>query len=260
MNAITLNKLELRLDGFSLKPSNIAIPQGHITALIGKNGAGKTTLFKTLHGLYHHYTGQMSILGMTYRNHEKEIRTKMGVMYDALTTNPNVLPQKILQLTRAFYPGFDNSLFDDMVQRLDIKLDQRLRKQSLGMQRKFIFALTLATRKEILLLDEPFNGIDPIYKKIMMEYIQTLMENDTQTVIISSHQVDDLEKISDYVMIMDKGTIKLNENKESLLESYAFSPETKIIEKTSNPSQAHQYPVSLEDIFVHLVGGHDERV
>ncbi len=240
MNAISMNQVSLTLDGFQMHPITLDIPRGHLTALIGRNGAGKTTLFKLIHGVYPRFEGTLKLLSMTYKEDEKAIRNQLGVMYDSLYLNIKLKPLKLLSLTKSMTPSFDDALFEEMVDTLDIDLHKPLKAQSLGMKRKFDFALTLASGKDILLLDEPFNGIDPIYKKRIIAYIQTYLENESHTVIVSSHQVSDLEKIADYIMVLDHGKIITFDDKETLMES---------MQKTqANPT------LSLEDMFITMVG------
>lgn len=240
MNAITMNQVSLKLDGFQLEPMTLEIPKGHITALIGRNGAGKTTLFKLIQGVYQDFEGTLKILNMTYQNDELAIRNQLSVVYDSVIINPKVKPIKLLNLTKSMTSSFDDVLFEDMVKNLDIDLQKPFKDQSLGMKGKINFALSLASNKDILLLDEPFNGIDPVYKKKIVQYIQGYLESESHTVIISSHHVGDLERIADHIMILNEGQVIAFDDKETLIES---------MQKTMTSPSA-----SLEDIFIHLIG------
>lgn len=164
-------------------------------------------------------------------------------MYDSMFLNPKHSPIKLLNLIKAMSPDFNEVLFNQMVSDLDIELNKPLKHQSLGMKRKFDFALTLSSNKNLILLDEPFNGIDPVYKKIIIHYIQTYLEDESKTVMISSHHVLDLEKIADYIMIIDQGKVLAFNDKESLMENAQISK--------FNPK------LSLEDVFVEMVGNHN---
>lgn len=259
MNAIEMHDVSLTVNDFSIHPVRLDIPKGSIIACIGRNGAGKTTLFQLLHGVYSQFNGHLSIGGMSYPTDERTIRESMAVMYDSAYLNPNLKPWKLKALEEALIPTFDAALFNALSDALGLDLEKRIRNQSLGMKRKLDFALALARNPQLLLLDEPFNGIDPVAKKTLIHWIQAYMEDESHTVIISSHQVDDLEKIADYIMIIDHGKIVVFEDKETLLESYGYlTDETQAGPHTITEIPADfkgtKRPASLEDIFIHLVG------
>lgn len=244
MNAIEMNHVALNLEGFEIKPINLQIPKGHLTALIIRNGSGKTTLFKLLHVVYPHFEGTLKIRSHTYLENERDIRESIAVMYDSMYLNPKFSPTKLLNLVKVMNPHFNDSLFNEMVKELDLDLNKPIKNQSLGMKRKLDFAFTLSSNRKILLLDEPFNGIDPVYKKKMVTYIQTYLESEENTVLLSSHQVGDLEKIADYIMIIDEGKLIAFNDKETLLE-------------TSQKTSLNK-TYSLEDLFVEMVGNTHE--
>jgi ABC-2 type transport system ATP-binding protein len=185
------------------------------------------------------------------------IRQHLGVMYDSLYLNPKFKPIKIVELEKEMHPTFNQTLFDQMVSDLNIDLFKPFKYQSLSMKRKFDVALSLSLGKDIIFLDEPFNGVDPVYKKIITQYIQKYMEDENHTVIISSHQVIDLEKIADYILILDQGEVLVFEEKETLLDGYKglnhpFKKGTQ--EGLDNLGSKH-IRATLEEVFIHLVGG-----
>jgi ABC-2 type transport system ATP-binding protein len=273
MNSIETKHLYAKIGDFTLNDINLAIPEGSIVGLVGKNGAGKTTLFKTLNGTYLKTSGEMHIGGMNYRNAEKEIRMAMAVMYDRFGGNHYIKGKLLRKIYLQSHPKFDVEMFDDLVHKYGIDLKKKLMNLSFGMQKKLMLILALSLHPKILLLDEPLIGIDPIDKQEFIRLMQNYMENDQHTIILSSHQVDDLQKIADYILFINEGEIVLFEEKETLLEKYkmlTLPKEDQRVELMINPipnSLGMQGLIhardgkelkdkvkrpSLEQIFIHL--------
>jgi ABC-2 type transport system ATP-binding protein len=273
MNSIVTKNLHAEIGDFELQDINLSIPEGSIIGLIGRNGAGKTTLFKTLNGTYLKTSGEIKIAGMDYADSEKEIRMSMAVVYDVFTGNPYARVKFLRKIYMQSHPMFDVVLFDELIDKFGIDVKKRVVNLSFGMQKKLMLILALSVHPTILLLDEPLIGIDPIDKNEFIKLIQAYMENDKHSIILSSHQVDDLQKIADYIMFINNGKIVLFENKETLLEQYKiviFDKEDERKKLLINPTinslgiqgliqtndlkdlQVNTKPASLEQIFVHL--------
>lgn len=220
MNSIELTGMNAKVGDFELLDINLSIPKGSIVGLIGKNGAGKTTLFKTLNGTYLKTSGEMRINGLQYSDSEKDIRTNIAVVYDVLNYNPYAKVKLIKKIYMQSHPKFDPEYFDYLITRFGIDAKKRLVKLSLGMQKKLMLILALSVHPNILLLDEPLIGIDPIDKQDLIKLIQQYMEDEDHTIILSSHQVEDIQKIADYVVFINDGEIVLFEDKETLMDSY----------------------------------------
>jgi len=273
VNSIETKHLCAKIGDFTLKDINLAIPEGSIVGLVGKNGAGKTTLFKTLNGTYLKTSGEMHIDGLNYVDAEKEIRMAMSVMYDRFGGNQYIKGRLLRKIYLQSHPKFDVEMFDDLIQKYGINLKKKLMNLSFGMQKKLMLILTLSLHPKILLLDEPLIGIDPIDKQEFIRLIQNYMENEQHTIILSSHQVDDLQKIADYILFINEGEIVLFEEKETLLEEYKMlilPKEDQRVELMINPTPTslgiqgliHARDgkelgdkvkrASLEQIFIHL--------
>jgi ABC-2 type transport system ATP-binding protein len=240
MYSIELKNLYARIDSFELKDINLNIPKGSVVGLLGKNGAGKTTLFHTLLGTHLKYDGDMIINGMRYETDEKNIRSSIAIVHDTININPLAKGNKIYKIYQMIYPNFDDTYFLNLCEEFSIHLDKRINKMSLGMQKKLTMSIALSLKPNILLLDEPFIGIDPIDKQKMMKHVQAFMEDEHKTVIISSHYVEDIEKISDYVAIINDGEIKIFDEKDKILDQYVIvnlSTDHQYISKISYPKK-----------------------
>lgn len=222
MYSIEMKNVYARIETFELKNINLLMPRGSILGVLGKNGAGKTTLFKTLLGTHLKYDGQMFLNGYTYESNEKEIRESIAIVHDTMNVNPFIKGKRLYKYNKMMYSSFDDIYFLKLCDEFSIPLDKKMYKMSLGTQKKLSISIALALKPTILLLDEPFIGIDPIDKQKMMKHVQAFMEDENNTVLISSHYVEDIEKISDYIAIIDKGEIKLFQDKDSILDAYVF--------------------------------------
>ncbi len=220
MNSIEIRNMNAKVGDFTLNDINLSIPKGSITGLVGKNGAGKTTLFKTLNGTYLKTSGDILINSLKFSDSEKEIRTNLAIVYDEINYNPYAKVKLLKKIYRQNHPKFDSEYFDLLIDRFGIDVKKRLVSLSLGMQKKLMVILALSVRPTILLLDEPLIGIDPIDKQDLIKLIQQYMEDENNTIILSSHQVEDIQKIADYIIFLNDGQIMLFEDKEILLDSF----------------------------------------
>jgi ABC-2 type transport system ATP-binding protein len=273
MNSIEVRNMNAKVGDFTLNDINLSIPKGSITGLIGKNGAGKTTLFKTLNGTYLKTSGDILINGLNFSDSEKEIRNNLAIVYDVINYNPYAKVKLLKKIYKQNHPKFDSEYFDFLIDRFGIDVKKRLVNLSLGMQKKLMLILALSVRPTILLLDEPLIGIDPIDKQDLIKLIQQYMEDENNTIILSSHQVEDIQKIADYVIFLNDGQIMLFEDKEILLDSFRIVYSSDIAEnsdlyinpvldsmgisgliRTENVSKINgiTQQASLEQIFIHL--------
>lgn len=209
------------IDDFKLGPINLMIEPGTITALVGNNGSGKSTLIKSMMGLVKSNQGTIKMFDQFV--HQQDESWKKEVAYQPQTTiGSDAFTGKALRdLVSRFYPNWDDELFVKVVQLLDINLNKRYGKLSQGSQQKLNFALTIARNAPLLILDEPTAHIDLLSKKIIIDLLVDWMEEDDQrAIIISSHQIEDIRKLSDYIYVLNNGHPIGHFEKESLTESY----------------------------------------
>lgn len=273
MNGIEMKNLNSKIGDFTLKDINMLIPQGSILGLVGKNGSGKTTLLNTICGTYLQTSGDLKVNGFTYEENEEELRKSFAMVYDVLDLNPYVKVKFLQKLYSDSNEDFDNEMFVELCEKYELGPNYRIQKLSFGMKKKLMMILALSSKPNVLLLDEPLIGIDPIQKKEFIGLIQDFMDDLNNSVIISSHQVEDIERISDYVAFIDDGKIVLFSDKESLLDKYVsvkLNDNDKAVSKIINPtytsfgvegimdkkeaeSNKIEYQrTSIEQIFVHM--------
>lgn len=216
-----IRDLEKYIDDFHLGPIDLTIEPGTITALVGNNGSGKSTLLKLIMNLVKPEKGNIKVNNILV--HSDNEKWKQLVAYQ---------PQKVIgwdpftgntlkDLIAPLYPNWDNNQFYRLVELLDIPLDKKFGKLSQGVQQKLNLALTLPRNTSLLVLDEPTSFMDIPSKKILIDLLVEWMEPGNRSIIIASHQIDDIKKLSDYLFVLHNGEKIGHFEKEELVESYA---------------------------------------
>jgi ABC-2 type transport system ATP-binding protein len=190
------------LDGVSLE-----VPAGSVLGLIGRNAAGKTTLIQHLLGLLRAQQGSVRVFGLDPVARPAEVLARIGY----LSENPS-LPGwmrlgELLRYTEAFYPRWDRAFADSLCRDFELDSRQRVRALSRGQQVRAALVCALAHRPELMVLDEPSSGLDPVVRKDVLEAIVHTVGEDGRTVIFSSHLLDEVERMSDRLVILANGRV-----------------------------------------------------
>lgn len=201
-----------------LKGINLHVKKGSIFGMIGENGAGKTTLIRCLTGIFKVDQGEIKIDGQqVFEN--PEIKQKIGYVADQNQYFSSFKIKELVDFYEMTYPSFSLERFKELNQIFGIPEGRRIRELSKGMKMRVSLMLNLSIYPEVLILDEPTSGLDPIIKKkVMSLLVEEVAERDV-TVFISSHHLNDLERICDSIAIMDKGEIKYVNNIEDMKDN-----------------------------------------
>lgn len=219
MYSLEIENLTVAFERFTMN-ATVNIRKGCITGLIGRNGAGKSTLIKTIMRQQDASAGHILYDGKPFKGNEVEILNKIACVFDVPHFNAALKPKRLFKLYKSIYPQFDGELYEKLMQKFELPSDIRVNKFSFGMQRKYCLILALCQKPEILILDEPTSGIDPYDRGNVVELIQDFMMDENHTVLFSTHITEDLDKIADYIVIMQDGKITLDEEKETICENY----------------------------------------
>jgi len=202
------------------KDLNLVFESGNIYGLLGRNGAGKSTLLKNIIGLLFPTTGTISVNGYTpYKRLPSFLETIYFIPEEVYV--PALSVNRYIDLFSKFYSGFNSEQFFEYLQRLDVTTEKKLNTLSFGQQKKFIIAFALACNTKVLLLDEPTNGLDIPSKKRFRKLIASVM-NDERTILVSTHQIRDLDNLIDHVIIVDNGELLLNASLQEIEEKFCF--------------------------------------
>lgn len=210
MYGLEIKNLTVDFIRFKLDNINLNVRKGCITGLIGRNGAGKSTLIKTIMRQQDAQSGSILYNGIKFADDEEKVLKSIVCVYDTPEFNLRLKPQKLVKIYKAVYPDFDMEKYNELMSKFSLPHDLRIGKYSCGMQKKYCIILALCRNADILILDEPTSGIDPFDRNEIVELIQDYMLDENHTVIFSTHITVDLDKIADYIVMMEDGKITLD--------------------------------------------------
>lgn len=292
---IEIKKLKKSFDGFyALNGVNAHIKKGSVYGLVGPNGAGKTTLIKHMAGIFIPDSGSLTVDGHpVFEN--VDVKSRMIYIPDDLYFFPQATILDMKRFYQSIYPAFDEERFEKLKEIFPIDPKKRLKRLSRGMQKQVAFWLGICLKPDIMLLDEPVDGLDPVMRrKVWSVLLQDVAERET-TVFISSHNLRELEDVCDHVGIMHEGKVILERSLSELQNNIfklqiAFEGDLPVeIEQLDilsrqasgrvwilivrgqkdsvletvnklNPLLVDALPLSLEEIFIYELGGMDYAV
>ena len=199
---------------------NIELKAGNIYGLLGKNGAGKTTLLKIISGLLFPQRGICNVLGYSPQKREPRFLSQIYYIPEEFYT-PSIKIQKYVELLIPFYPEFDKDRFDIYLDELEIDPLKKFTQLSYGQKKRVYLAFGLASNCRLLILDEPTNGLDIPTKRIFRKMLASSINEDSM-IIISTHQVSDLQNIIDPVIILDDGKIVFHKELSSIAQKISI--------------------------------------
>lgn len=211
-----------RYEKFTLDHLSLTVPQGSVVGFIGENGAGKTTTIKAICRLIHLDAGQVRILGENVAEDGQKARERLGVMLDGSFFNGRYRAREIDSILSSIHPDWDHAMFDSLLESFQLPRDQAIRTYSRGMRVKLSLVTALAHHPRILLLDEPTSGLDPIARGEVLDILYTFMQEETHSILLSSHITTDLEKIADYIVMIHGGKKCLDCRKDMLLDTHGL--------------------------------------
>ncbi len=268
----------------ALDDLTMTVPKGAVYGLVGPNGAGKSTAIRHITGIYRPDSGSITLEGLPiYEN--PVIKQTIGYIPDDVFYFPAATMEDMRKFYRRMYPKFDDALFERLYEAFDLPRKGQIRRFSKGMQKQAAFHLTLSCRPDVLILDEPVDGLDPVMRRQVMSLILSDVAEHGTTVLISSHNLRELEDICDHVGIMDHGkmllersladmqgsTVKVQivgdvpEDLEVLHETVSGRLKTLVVRgapeevsrklTAAKPDYFDVLPLSLEEIFIYELGG-----
>jgi len=198
----------------------VHLEPGSITGLLGKNGAGKTSLLKLLTGLLHPQSGELSVLDQNPRKRQVSMLNDVFLVPEEFYF-PAISIADYIKAYAPFYPRFDHPMMDRILVEFELRAESNLQKLSHGQKKKFLIAFALATRCRLLVLDEPTNGLD-IPSKTLFRKILAGSLDEKQLVVISTHQVKDVENLIDKIIILDNGKVIFQQTIAEISQKVCF--------------------------------------
>ncbi|GIN57906.1 ABC transporter ATP-binding protein [Lederbergia ruris] len=221
-NVIELRGISKELKAFSIDNMDLQIKQGFVTGFIGANGAGKSTTMKLMMNLLQADAGEINVFGLDYANHEKEIKDRIGFVYDSNVLYGSLNLKDISRIVAPAYKRWNSKQFKAYMDQFELPSNKPIKKFSKGMQMKASLAIALSHDAEFIIMDEPTAGLDPTSRRELLDIFQDVMVDGKRTIFFSTHITSDLERIADYIVLIDQGEILFHKPIYELQEQYAL--------------------------------------
>ena len=210
--AIEINGLTKKYDGFTLDNVSFNVPKGSIMGFIGQNGAGKTTTIRALLNITKCDAGSIKLLGLDHIQNEYKIKEHIAAVFDEF---------------RGLYSGWDEKKYSEYLDRFSLPRKKKIAKFSKGMKMKLQISAALSHGARLLVMDEATTGLDPVVRNEILDIFREYLQDEENSILMSSHIISDLDKIADCVTFIDKGKILLTGYKDDILESHGILKCTK---------------------------------
>ncbi len=205
---------------FTLSDFDFAIEPGYILGIVGKNGAGKTTLINTILGLYKPNEGVINVAGYDRVTESVNAKKNMAFITDECLFPLDLSPKAIGKTFGPLYNGFDYKKYEGYCKRFGLPMNKCIRYQSKGMRIKMQLAFCLSYKALLYVFDEPSAGLDPIFRKELLDLFFEIVEDGTKSIVLSTHLTEDLDRIADYILYVEDGKQNFFMEKEELISKF----------------------------------------
>jgi ABC-2 type transport system ATP-binding protein len=199
---------------------SLVVPRGGVLGLVGTNGAGKTTLIKHILGLLRAQSGSVRIFGLDPVARASDVLGRVGYLSEDRDLPPWMSVGELMRYSKAFFPAWDTEYAESLRRQFQLRSDARIRTLSKGELAKAGLLVALAHRPELLVLDEPSSGLDPIVRRELLEAVVRSVAEEGRTVLFSSHLLDEISRVSDRVAMVAEGRIVLEGPLHEILETH----------------------------------------
>ncbi len=221
-SAIEIEGLRKEYRDFTLKDISFTLPQGYIMGFVGKNGAGKTTTIRLMLNIVARSAGTVKIFDLDTVRDEQAIKQDIGVVFDDVFFVDSWKVSEVEKAIKGFYSRWDSAMFARYISHFDLPADKRVKELSRGMKMKLMLAVAMSHEAKLLILDEPTSGLDPVARDELLSILSDYISDGEKTILFSTHITADLEKIADYITVIDDGRIFYTGTKDDLLESFVI--------------------------------------
>lgn len=220
MNVIELNNVKKVLGDFTLDIPNLVVKEGYITGFIGQNGAGKTTTLRLIMGLLTPDQGEIKVFGKSVKKEGAAIRDLVGYVGEPIGYLTEATIEDTKKMISPFYRGWDDTLYNKYMKLFQLDPKKKIKELSQGQGKQIALIMALAHRPKLILLDEPTANLDPIVRHEILDLIMEHMQNEEVSTFYSTHITSDLDKASDYIVMLKQGRVAMYEDKEAMASKY----------------------------------------
>lgn len=219
-DALIISGLTKTYKDFMLNGVSFSVPCGSIVGLIGENGAGKSTAINAVLGLIQKEAGSICVLGK--EQPDNEIKEQIGVVFDGNNYPEIFSTRKLNRVMKDIYHSWEEHTFLNLLKKFSLPTDKPIKQFSKGMKMKLAIAVALSHNSKLLILDEATSGLDPVIRDDILDILLDFAQDETHSILISSHITTDLEKIADYIVFIHEGQVVFSKLKDELIEQYGI--------------------------------------
>jgi ABC-2 type transport system ATP-binding protein len=217
---VEMRNVSRRYPFFSLQDLSLELGPGQIMGLVGPNGAGKSTTLRILMGLVQADAGEVRVFGHSMKTGQALAKAHVGYVSDDMRLHGQATLEWHMQFIASIYPGWDQAYATVLLERFNLEPAQLIKGLSHGEHVKALLLLVLARRPKLLVLDEPTTGLDPVARYELLTELMEVLKDESRSILFSSHNTADVERISDQITFIDRGRIVESNDKEAFLESW----------------------------------------
>jgi ABC-2 type transport system ATP-binding protein len=218
-NAIEVKNLRKNYKDFSLKDISFSLSTGYVMGFVGQNGAGKTTTIRLMLNMTGRAGGEIKLLGMDNLRDEQRIKQEVGVVLEENYFVNNWTVRAVEQALKPFYVNWNSASYSEYAQQFRLPLDKKVKDLSRGMRMKLMLAVAMSHEAKLLILDEPTSGLDPVARDELLQILSGYID-EGKSILFSTHNTTDLERIADYITLIDDGNIFYSGTKDDLIDSF----------------------------------------
>jgi ABC-2 type transport system ATP-binding protein len=218
--AVELSGVSKKYRYFTLEDIHLKLPRGQIMGLIGPNGAGKSTTIRILMGLVHQDSGEVRVLGRRMPADQVAAKWDIGFASEDMRLYDSMTLAWHMSFMQSIYPNWDASYAQILLKRFGLRAEQKMKGLSHGQRVKAALLLVLARKPQLLVLDEPTTGLDPVARHEILRELTGVMADEGRSILFSSHNTQDVEQISDQITFIDRGRIIDSMDKETYLDRW----------------------------------------
>ena len=220
--ALQINGLTKEYPGFKLDHVSFTLPCGTIMGLIGENGAGKSTTINAVLDLIRKDDGNILFWGKELSHNPRQLKEDIGVVFDGINFYETLTPVKVGKISAAAYRQWDPAAYKGFLDQFQLPADKEIKTFSKGMKMKLSIAAALSHHPKLLILDEATSGLDPVMRDDILDVFLDFIQDETHSILMSSHITTDLDKVADYITFIHQGQIVFSKPKDELIYNYGI--------------------------------------
>ncbi|MBU3191788.1 ABC transporter ATP-binding protein [Clostridium bowmanii] len=221
-NILEIKNLQKSYKNFTLDNLSFNVKRGSVMGFIGPNGSGKSTTIKLIMNLIKKDSGDINVFGLDNLKYNKEIKQKIGFVYDEnyFYEELNIIEMK--NILRPFYKSWNDILFEKYIKDFELPKKNKIKTLSKGMKMKFSLAVALCHNAQLIIMDEPTSGLDPVFRSELLDIFYNIIQDENVSIFFSTHITTDLEKIADYITFINKGKLVFSQTKDEIIDNYGL--------------------------------------